>query len=476
MNSPQIRSLSRVQEWHLNPRQGSYENVDELKDSIQRHGLQDAIHVWERPEADLILKGHRRVAAMRALGWQECAQVVHHFADSCEAYRYLLEDHGHTSPLNNEEKITAVQNGVKLGLNVTDLAPSLGISEDRVQMLFDLGEALPPSGREALARGTLSLHVAELVLQVQTVAERKEAVQLVLHDTVNNEPLAFKAAKRLIEMKFILPRKWLEAWVKKSAALKKKHRVSDGFIYVDFNQRMEYVLGDSGQPQPEFELADNPMPKDPQSRLWGEVAKELEVPIYITPAPLHCEGYVMLVQKRMIRDALDVLKKQDAPADEAPRALPESHDQEDAADEAAPVVNPSANQTPQAEDAGPAANEQKSAPVNLDDDALGTEMRVKLGLIFEHLSANPTDCMSQGPWRLLHGFLARLVTDVDAGACEAWLGITDAEKLKEWIGKDKVNRSGMRIALMLLLCAESDASEQPMQLINTMLEELGIKA
>lgn len=476
MNPPQIRSLSRVEEWYYNPRQGSYENLDELKDSIERHGLQDAIHVWERPEHDLILKGHRRVAAMRALGWQECAQVVHHFADSCEAYRYLLEDHGHTSPLNNEEKITAVQNGVKLGLNVTDLAPSLGISEERVQMLFDLGEALPPSGREALARGTLSLHVAELVLQVETAAERKEAVQLVLHDTVNNEPLAFKAAKSLIEMKFVRPRKWLEAWVKKSAALKKKHRVSDGFTYVDFAQRMEYVLGESGQPQPEFELADNPMPKDSQSRLWGEVAKELEVPIYITPAPLHCEGYVMLVQKRMIRDALDVLKKQDAPTDEAPHALRESHDQEVACDEVAPVVDSSDDQTDEAEDEGHAADAQESAPVNSDDDALGTEMRVKLGLIFEHLSANPTDCMSQGPWRLLHGFLARLVTDVDAGACEAWLGITDAEKLKEWIAKDKVNRSGMRIALMLLLCAESDASEQPMQIINAMLEELGIKA
>ena len=307
MNSPQIRSLSRVQEWALNPRQGSYENLTELQDSLQRHGLQDAIHVWERTDGDYILEGHRRVAAMRALGWTECAQVVHSFTDEREAYHYLLEDHGHTSPLNNEEKITAVVNGVKLGLNASDLAPSMGLSEERVQMLFDLGEALPPIGREALARGTLSLHVAELVLQVETAAERKEAVQLVLHDTVNNEPLAYKAAKNLIEMQFVRPRKWLEAWVKKSGALKKKHRVSDGFIYVNFAQRMEYVLGESGQPQPEFELSDNPMPKDSQSRLWGEVAKELEVPIYITASPLHCEGFVMLVQKGMIRVALDVL-------------------------------------------------------------------------------------------------------------------------------------------------------------------------
>jgi ParB/RepB/Spo0J family partition protein len=478
----EMRSLSRVKEWSLNPRQGTYENLDELQDSLQRHGLQDAIHVWERTDGDYLLKGHRRFAAMQALGWTECQQVVHHFDDEATAYKYLLEDHGHTVPLNPEEKVRAVENGVKIiGLTVEELTPSMGMSQERVQLLFDLGEMLPQTGREALARGTLSLHVAELVLQVPDAADRKEAVQLVLHDAVTNEPLGFKAAKNLIEYTFVRPRKWLENWIKKQGTLKKKFRVSDGYQIVEFEQRMEYVLGEQGQPQPEYELADIPMPKDSLGRLWEEVAKELQVPIFVCPAPLHVDGHVLLVNKRMIRDALEVLKKQSAPAEEpqeedAPKPamkkadeLPEEEDR--------PSMRRADEQYQPGEDSHPVAGADEAKSVSgVISEAMGDEMRIKLGKIFEHLSANPTDCMSQGPWRLLHDFLVRLVTDVDAGACQAWLGITDVETLKTWIAKDKVQRSGMRIVLMLLLCAESDASERPLETINAMLAELGVEA
>ena len=58
----------------------------------------------------------------------------------------------------------------------------------------------------------------------------------------------------------------------------------------------------------------------------------------------------------------------------------------------------------------------------------------------------------------LREYLAHLTTDVDAGALEAWQGITTAEGAVAWIEGDTKNRAHLRTTLMLLLCAAHDAS------------------
>ena len=460
MTGPVMRSLSRVKEWDMNPRDVYDADRMLMVHSLQEVGLQDAIHVWARPDGDYLLKGHRRFGAMRHLQWTECMMVVHEFELEADAFRYLLQDHGHTVSLNAEEKITAIENGVKLGLTVSELGPAMGVSTDRAQLWFDLGAGLNHHARLALADGRLSVNVAEILLSVEDKKQRGEAVQLVLHDMLG-EPLAYKAAKDLIEAQFILPARYRREWLMRQVALKKKLKVSDGYHYVDYDETGSYVQGLSGQPWPEFQYGDGMIPRSVAGQRWQERAQQLGVPVYVVPAPLHKDDYVLLVSEKMMR-AAESVKSSVAGGDEPEQAqlMP---------------LKTGLNDADDAEDAlGQAADDEALFQMSADDDACGRNLKVFLGAIYEHLCAKPTDVMTSPPWELMHEYLSHVVTDVDAGAVQAWLGITSGDELRAWMAKDERQRAPLRLALMLLLCAESDASGAPEYNIKLMAKTLGL--
>lgn len=451
-----VRSLERVKFWQWNPRGVNYRGIPELMQSLAREGLQDALHVWETTEGDLLLKGHRRFEAMQQLGWTECKQVVHQFADEAAAYRFLLEDHGHTDPLDAEEKIVAVEHGVKLGMRTDELAPCLGVSEERCQLWFDLGKLLPQGARSALSDGRLSVNTAELLLLVTDAAERRMAAQMILKDIETGEPMAHGQAKAYIQAHYVLPEKWRREWLETEIKLKKKFKVSAGHRYVAWADRKDYLMGESGQPEPEYEFATTFLPRDKEGRTFGEVALALDVPIFIVPAPLHKEGYVALVLSSMLRDAMSVTSGggmgHDADADSGPEdedGLTDS-DQE------------------QPEDVGP--GESHDAEV----DRLGQWLRRSLGAIYEALLLNPTVVMTKEPWLPVQAVLAHLATDVDAGALSAWLGIRERDDALAWIASDTRNRAHLRTTLMLLLCVESDSSATPEAAIRQVAAALGV--
>lgn len=455
---PVVRSLARVMEWEINPRRGVYRGMEELKTSLLREGLQDAIHVWERVDGDYLLKGHRRTRAMKELGWTECLQVVHQFEDEWEAFAFLLEDHGHTVPLDAEEKIVAIEQGVKLGMTTADLAPMMGVTEERAQLWFDLGEMLPTGARSALALGNLSVNTAELLLLILDPKKRREASAHILNDPETGEPMAHGQAKAFIQARYVLPEKWHRDWLELESKLRKKKKVVDGFNYVEWKDRLDFVLGDSGQPQPEFELGESYYPKDTEGRSWEQVAVGLQVPVYVCAAPRHAEGFVTLVNSAMMRDALTVRV--------APVESGEEEDEDDAKDSEGEHDDLRA-----AFLAGQVPEEfMKGDPAAPVDDREAERLRVWLktwlGAIYEHLVSKPTDAMTTGPWRPLHAFLARLTTDVDAGALEAWRGIASGAEALEFINSDVKQRAPLRLAILLLLCAESDASDQPEKVIR----------
>jgi ParB-like chromosome segregation protein Spo0J len=521
IKQPVVRSLARVMEWEINPRRGVYRGMEELKASILREGLQDAIHVWERVDADLLLKGHRRTRAMKELGWTECLQVVHHFADEREAFAFLLEDHGHTVPLDAEEKIVAIETGVKLGMTTADLAPMMGVTEERAQLWFDLGEMLPTGARSALARGDLSVNTAELLLLIFDPKKRREASTHILNDPETGEPMAHGQAKAFIQARYVLPEKWHKDWLELEAKLRKKKKVVDGFNYVEWKDRLDFVLGDSGQPQPEFELGESYYPKDAEGRNWEQVAVGLQVPVYVCAAPRHAEGFVTLVNAAMMRDALSVPRapvqgEEEDEESETGRELGRHSPEFDRA--AAGVVgmdrvqemlvwlsaNPAASpweilhyfglsyvaaetvwkawhQTddkPKPDDIAPVVGASEQTQVSLVDDKQAERLRVWLktwlGAIYEHLVSKPTDAMTSGPWKPLYAFLAHLTTDVDAGALEAWRGIASHAEALEFINSDVKQRAPLRLAILLLLCAESDASDQPEKVIREVAGALGL--
>lgn len=460
------RALERLMPWVLNPRHDDEEKINELMADIREHGLQDALHVWERTEGDLILKGHRRFRALRALGVTTCKQVVHHFEDEARAFAYLLADHGHTVGLSAEEKVLAVERGVKLGMNTETLAGPMGLTTERVQLLWDIGEGLPPRGREALHEGRLSLATAEVIVKVENAKDRAKAVQLVLHDVVTNEPLSAGAARNLIESEFILPGKWAKAWSKMEGKLRKELKTVDGFHFVPWTERLEYVQGWSGQPQPGFELAESRMPRSAVT--FGEQAKVYGCPVYVVAAPQHVNGYVLVIGVRMLRDAAAAAEK--GQADEGTLGG-ESEEDDDRSDRN--------DRSDQNDGEQPSTKNEERSTKN---EAPGTNERLRvwlktwLGAIFEALVSSPTDVMTKEPWLPLRPFLARLVTNVDAGAFEAWTGFHGLSNAMTWMEADKKNRAHLRMPLMLLLCAacDDDTSDAARSVVREVAAALGI--
>lgn len=491
---PVVRSLARVMEWEINPRRGVYRGMEELKASILREGLQDAIHVWERVDGDYLLKGHRRTRAMKELGWTECLQVVHHFEDEWEAFAFLLEDHGHTVPLDAEEKIVAIEQGVKLGMTTADLAPMMGVTEERAQLWFDLGEMLPTGARSALALGNLSVNTAELLLLILDPKKRREASAHILNDPETGEAMAHGQAKAFIQARYVLPEKWHRDWLELESKLRKKKKVVDGFNYVEWKDRLDFVLGDSGQPHPEFELGESYYPKDTEGRSWEQVAVGLQVPVYVCAAPRHAEGFVTLVNSAMMRDALSV--KASAPVggaeedEEEPAEVTSLLDRdvlnglcthcgkmfEDELHAEDHINGPACEKKPESN--APIVGASEQTQVSLVDENEAERLRVWLktwlGAIYEHLVSKPTDAMTSGPWRPLYAFLAHLTTDVDAGALEAWRGISHRAQALDFMTSDAKQRAPLRLAILLLLCAESDASDQPQKVIREVAGALGL--
>lgn len=496
IKQPVVRSLARVMEWEINPRRGMYREMEELKTSLQREGLQDAIHVWERTDGDFLLKGHRRTRAMKELGWTECLQVVHHFDDEREAFAFLLEDHGHTVPLDAEEKIVAIETGVKLGMTTADLAPMMGVTEERAQLWFDLGELLPTGARSALAKGELSVNTAELLLLIADPKKRREAAAFILNDPETGESMAHGQAKAFIQGRYVLPEKWHKEWLELSGKLrKKKKKVEDGYQFVEWADRLSYVLGDSGQPRAEFELGESFHPRDAEGRTWETMAVALQVPIYVCAAPRHAEGFVTLVNTAMMRDALSVRPAGD-------------EDAEGVVDE--PVVKGSLDERIEEYRAFYAANPEctvmdlcarfdlsyaaaevllktlksdngAKAPVALAvseaNEKLRVWLRTWLGAIYEKLVSNPTDAITKGPWVPLYGYLAYLASrPTGLTALESWRGIVSQEQALAFMHEDQKQRHYLRLALLYLLCAECDASDEPQKVIREVAAALGLDA
>ena len=303
--------LTKVVEWEKNPRRDMLSSTAELQESLSRVGLQDAIHVWAdaKSKRTLLLKGHRRLAAMRALAWTHCAMVVHDFTDEREAFLFLLQDHGHTVSLNNDERIVAAENGCAMGIELGKLADALGVTEGRVQLWLDIAHDLPSAARDALASGAMSMNTAELVLRVAREVDGKqaaEAVQLVLHDPLSGEAMSSAMAKAAIDAKYLQPRRWRAEWIERMGALAKQFPGNAGYVYEPFEARAKFCQGESGQPWSAYEYADGFVPGDAKRRRWGDLARAIGVVIHVVAAPRCVDGHVMLVERELIETGVSV--------------------------------------------------------------------------------------------------------------------------------------------------------------------------
>jgi len=458
------RSLNRVMAWERNPRGGVYREVEALAESLREIGLQDAIHVWARVDGDYLLKGHRRFAAMQLLGWESCDQVVLEFADEAEAFRYLLQDHGHTDALDAWEKCVASRTGVKLGMTAEEMAPALGVKVERVQLWLDLEAGLPSPAKLALQRGDLSVHTAELLLGVDKES-RREVTQMVLKDAVTGHPMSFGQAKNFIEATYIRPNKWRKDWLAKVPGLKRKYPMVDGYEVVWWEDRGDYVQGESGQPWGDYEFADGFPARGGHGLSWGERAKAAGVPIYLVAAPLHKDEMVMLVNGKLLKVAEASVGPVVAEGEAEVAADADADAEVDAADGGEVVYQAAVT-------AGDDDDEVEPQEDELDE--LGARMKVLLGGIMERITAQPAAAMTTSVWELLLPHLVYAATDVDSGAAEAWTGCRSNDELWAKVQGDLKYRGSIRWALMLLLCIESDGAVDPLETMTAMAAEVGV--
>lgn len=456
------RSLERVKHWPLNPRYDVDDHGEDLDESLERCGLMDKIHVWVTTEADWVLRGNRRLASMLRKGWPACGQVLVECADERDALLYCLEDVGNTVPLTVSEKIDAVRTGVKVGLCADELAGPLALSSERVQLYFDLGTLLPAKGREALHEGRMAVETAEMIVKVEDEKLRAKAIQMVLQDALTREPLAPGMARAMLEQEFLRPQRWEKEWTVLEPKLKKKLKVIDGYQFVTWKERDEYVQGPSGQPNAEYELADTYMPKDKDGRTWEQVAKAHGAPVFVCPAPMNKCEYVLLVSRKMVK-----------------QAAAQSASVDSATVDSAPVGQSDSASVGQWDGAGtdlPVDDELGESILRRSDEADESRewLRERLGAIYEALMEAPTDAMGKGPWEALMPYLA---TQAQGAALEAWRGITTVDGAKAFIEGDRKIRWYLRQALLLLLCGQYEQAETPemgRDVIEAVAESLGL--
>jgi ParB family chromosome partitioning protein len=99
--------LDAIQSSPRNPR-GALPHVDELAESIGAYGLLQPIVLRQLSEGFEVVAGHRRLAAVRTLGWTDIPAVVRE-ADDGEAFLLTLVENLQRSDLSAREESRALE-------------------------------------------------------------------------------------------------------------------------------------------------------------------------------------------------------------------------------------------------------------------------------------------------------------------------------------------------------------------------------
>ncbi|MBN2840986.1 MAG: ParB/RepB/Spo0J family partition protein [Coriobacteriia bacterium] len=109
------------------------DGIEELAASIAENGLLSPIRVKRDGEIYWIIAGHRRHAAITALGLGEIEAIVEDDGDDASAIKKLVADNALTSPLNDIERSRGIQEMLALGVRPEAAAASAGEKPERVK-------------------------------------------------------------------------------------------------------------------------------------------------------------------------------------------------------------------------------------------------------------------------------------------------------------------------------------------------------
>lgn len=156
-----------------NPRE-HLDGIDELAASIRETGLIQPVVVQHIPgHADYtIVAGHRRHAAIRALGWAKVPCIIRKDMLPDEELIAMLVENGQRANLDPIEEARAVKRLKDGGLPNKEIARKLGRTNWWVQNRLMLLR-LPLAEQEQLRQGNYSISDAMAALTAQRQAKRK---------------------------------------------------------------------------------------------------------------------------------------------------------------------------------------------------------------------------------------------------------------------------------------------------------------
>jgi ParB family chromosome partitioning protein len=177
MDEPALTTVSieQIDPSPRNPRR-KFSNIEELAESLQAHGLlQPVVLRASEDERFEIVAGHRRVAAARALGWDEISAIFRRVDDD-EAFLLTIIENLQRSDLSAREESAALEVLVReRGWTTRQVAEAVNRSAAYVSRrlrVFDDATLAP-----LVLERRLSVSVAEELLPLPTARRRQLAQQ-----------------------------------------------------------------------------------------------------------------------------------------------------------------------------------------------------------------------------------------------------------------------------------------------------------
>jgi ParB/RepB/Spo0J family partition protein len=197
---PRLISLDLIDEHPANPRL-LYPRLAELSADIAENGLRDPIKVRPVGGRFEVFSGHRRLRAMRSLGWTETLAMVEPL-DDLAAYERVVVENEHREDLTAIEEGIAFQGLLARGQTVEQIAHLVGKSVAHVYARMKL-TALGEGGRAAMAAGWLTPETALLVARIPTEGLQCAALKEIGPNDAN-DAMSYREAQALIQAEFML--------------------------------------------------------------------------------------------------------------------------------------------------------------------------------------------------------------------------------------------------------------------------------
>lgn len=149
-----------------NVRDDDTDDVEELAASISAVGLLQPIVVYPVPDGWRLSAGHRRLRAMRRLGWEEArCLVVDAPVDELARIDRLLAENLHRRPLNPMEEARGYARYRDAGLTQAEIAQRVSRAQSHVSTLLLFLTELTDAEQAALTSGELTVAAANALMK-----------------------------------------------------------------------------------------------------------------------------------------------------------------------------------------------------------------------------------------------------------------------------------------------------------------------